>query len=723
MPPSVPVPPGEAPEPIDPELARRLVGTGPGPEADDEPAEPAGGGEPLRLDKSGALLGLPKRPAVKALRKDDADAGLAPEPRAGPAPPDADPEAAGPAEPTSLARPRKARLPERRRLLRPEDAPAEGAPEAVLAPDAVEEIAIPAGAFLYGDGPEAREVPAFAVDKYPVTNAAYERFVLETGHRPPLYWPRGALPEELRDHPVVGVDYFDALAYARWKGKDLPFEDEWERAARGTDGRTYPWGHEPELDGAHTARAGIKMTLPVTWCRRNVSPEGVCDTVGNAWELTHSPAPGGGVVVRGGSWYDFALYAKTYFRFAARPDARNGTIGFRCVRRAQEREAPREVPVEQVEAEIAARRGAQPAPDPAGFDPERRDLVPDYPRLRELLAEAQAAALLAPLHAAPGRSPLTPGVLPPEPAPGAPRTGPLRPHAPAPRPAAGPSPPGAASAPPSDPAPAPAPAVRPPATAAPAPAPRPAAPDRARAQHVVETAAAAAGLAPAAPATPAPRPIPPWLWALVLGGIVLLGGVIVVLTGTRGDAPQGPALPPAAEPPPASALAGLPEPKPYGDLRTDGQPPVVHDAADPAARAALGSGVWLLVFLDPDTPPGAQTLRAAYTLHRQLVEGGVRVAVVLPRATHLSPAGRPLDGVELGAYDRANDRGGFLYDGLEVWYDPGTLRAAYGLRGEGAAPAAVLLYQGRPERRMGTADGGFTAHALARLARRAWELR
>ncbi len=197
-------------------------------------------------------------------------------------------------------------------------------------PDAM--VAVRGGAFMFGEDKRRVSVPEFELDRDPVTNGDYERFVLATGHRPPLYWRAGRCPEDLRDHPVVGVDVFDAIAYARWAGKDLPYEDEWERAARGTDGRTYPWGDEPDL-AANTARTGLKMTLPVGFYAKNVSPEGCRDMVGNAWELTLSPAPGGGVVVRGGSWFDFALYAKTYFRFASRPEARNGTIGFRCVRR------------------------------------------------------------------------------------------------------------------------------------------------------------------------------------------------------------------------------------------------------------------------------------------------------------------------------------------------------------------------------------------------------
>ena len=97
--------------------------------------------------------------------------------------------------------------------------------------------------------------------------------------------------------------------------------------------------------------------------------------VGNAWEITHSPAPGGGVVVRGGSWYDFALYAKTFFRFASRADARNGTIGFRCCSREAEREEPREVPLEM--ASRMERRLAES---------RRRGLLYPYEILRLLIA-------------------------------------------------------------------------------------------------------------------------------------------------------------------------------------------------------------------------------------------------------------------------------------------------------------------------------------------------
>ena len=283
-----------------------------------------------------------------------------------------------------------------------------------------DQVFVPSGPFLYSEAREERSLPAYWMDKYPVTNADYEVFTEETGHRAPAYWPQGQLPRALRDHPVVGVDYFDALAYASWVGKDLPFEDEWERAARGRDGRIFPWGNEPELSGANTARAGVRCTVSVDTHKINISPEGCWDMVGNCWELTHSPAPGGGVVVRGGSWYDFALYAKTYFRFASRPDVCNGTIGFRCVRRDSPRDDERrEVDPGLVAEEINKRRGKRALVDWTSFSAERRDLVPDFAHLARMEAESRerefAERPLRPTSQQAARSsytsPLTPSAL------------------------------------------------------------------------------------------------------------------------------------------------------------------------------------------------------------------------------------------------------------------------------------------------------------------------
>ncbi|MFQ5901773.1 MAG: formylglycine-generating enzyme family protein, partial [Thermodesulfobacteriota bacterium] len=87
-------------------------------------------------------------------------------------------------------------------------------------------------------------LPAFYIDKYEVTNKEYKEFVDVMGHRPPDNWESGIYPEVQDDHPVIYVDWYDAYAYCAWRGKRLPTEAEWEKAARGTDGRRFPWGDE-----------------------------------------------------------------------------------------------------------------------------------------------------------------------------------------------------------------------------------------------------------------------------------------------------------------------------------------------------------------------------------------------------------------------------------------------------------------------------------------------
>src|SRR5262249_24276545 len=84
---------------------------------------------------------------------------------------------------------------------------------------------------------------AYYIDKFEVTNRRYARFLADTGHRKPRYWSLKLYNEP--DQPVVGVGWSDAEAYAKWAGKRLPTEEEWEKAARGTDGRIWPWGDEP----------------------------------------------------------------------------------------------------------------------------------------------------------------------------------------------------------------------------------------------------------------------------------------------------------------------------------------------------------------------------------------------------------------------------------------------------------------------------------------------
>jgi toxoflavin biosynthesis protein ToxD len=196
-------------------------------------------------------------------------------------------------------------------------------------------------------------VPAFRIAIAPVTNAEYQVFVWESGHKVPKGWNGFRFPEEKGDHPVVNISLGDAQAYCAWLSKTLgqsfrlPTEAEWEKAARGSDGRMYPWGEEFDPWRCNTLESAKNGTVPV----RSYSPAGdsifgCVDMLGNVFEWTSSllipypyvPVPAAGnpaadakYVVRGGAWY--------YSRKLARCPAREGVIvtyaspalGFRIV--------------------------------------------------------------------------------------------------------------------------------------------------------------------------------------------------------------------------------------------------------------------------------------------------------------------------------------------------------------------------------------------------------
>jgi formylglycine-generating enzyme required for sulfatase activity len=233
--------------------------------------------------------------------------------------------------------------------------------------DGKEMVYIPAGDFLMGsDEGKDNERPAhtiyldaFYIDRYPVTNEEYKRFVDATGHPVPCYqvewadlydynWDpdRRTPPEGKENHPVVLVTWKDAKAYAAWADKRLPTEAEWERAARGTDGRRWPWGNEFIQDRCNCKEAKIAATTPVgQYSPEGDSPEGLVDMVGNVWEWTGSlfrPYPydandgresqeaNGWRVLRGGSW----MNDLDRDRCTARLDADFlffSNVGFRCV--------------------------------------------------------------------------------------------------------------------------------------------------------------------------------------------------------------------------------------------------------------------------------------------------------------------------------------------------------------------------------------------------------
>ncbi|MGQ9733062.1 MAG: formylglycine-generating enzyme family protein [Candidatus Zipacnadales bacterium] len=191
--------------------------------------------------------------------------------------------------------------------------------------------------WLEGELPQRKlDVPAFAIDKYPVTNAQYAEFCAATGYRAPTYWHGDKPPAHLFDHPVVAVNRADAIAYCRWAGKRLPTEIEWEKAARGEEGLVFPWGNEfdPNACQWNPQRLGGGLrTAPVDSHPRGASPYGVMDMVGNVAEWCADPPPPHGAL-RGGCWLTSEVFN---LRAAARN--MNGFdnnaalfYGFRCVK-------------------------------------------------------------------------------------------------------------------------------------------------------------------------------------------------------------------------------------------------------------------------------------------------------------------------------------------------------------------------------------------------------
>jgi formylglycine-generating enzyme required for sulfatase activity len=198
--------------------------------------------------------------------------------------------------------------------------------------DGKEYVRIPAGEFLYGDKKEKKTLPEYWIARTPVTNAEYARFVVETGYKPPEHWKGKIPPQDLAEHPVVNVNWEDAASYAEWAEGRLPTEEEWEKAARGTDGREYPWGNTFDKEKCNSAEGHIGGTTPVgQYSPAGDSPYGVADMAGNVWEWTASEHEKGGRVVRGGAFHADGWYVCCAFRDNWYPDFRYGFGGFRVV--------------------------------------------------------------------------------------------------------------------------------------------------------------------------------------------------------------------------------------------------------------------------------------------------------------------------------------------------------------------------------------------------------
>jgi iron(II)-dependent oxidoreductase len=197
------------------------------------------------------------------------------------------------------------------------------------------------------------ELKPYYMDKYPVTNAEFKKFLDATHYHPEddlnflKDWKGGAIPAGWENKPVTWVSIEDARAYAKWAGKRLPHEWEWQFAAQGTDGRSYPWGNTWDSKAVPEPDKGRMMRGPdnVDAHPEGASPFGVMDMVGNVWQWTdeYLDEHTRGGILRGGSYYQ-PQGSIWYFPQAYRNDNhgkllmmapsydRSAAVGFRCVK-------------------------------------------------------------------------------------------------------------------------------------------------------------------------------------------------------------------------------------------------------------------------------------------------------------------------------------------------------------------------------------------------------
>jgi formylglycine-generating enzyme required for sulfatase activity len=207
-------------------------------------------------------------------------------------------------------------------------------------------------------------VPAFAIAKYPVTNAQFAKFIEAGGYREekwwmstpswmvhkkvwtePRYWGNALFngPEQ----PVVGVSWYESTSFCTWlsaltgENISLPTEQQWQRAAQGDDGRLYPWGNEEPNDQLCNWKNSNGRTTPVTHYPLGASPFGVMDMAGNVWEWCLTDYMSGGLVhdgrglplIRGGAFFvSFSSHLRVVHRDSEYPDSRASVLGFRLVR-------------------------------------------------------------------------------------------------------------------------------------------------------------------------------------------------------------------------------------------------------------------------------------------------------------------------------------------------------------------------------------------------------
>jgi formylglycine-generating enzyme len=226
-------------------------------------------------------------------------------------------------------------------------------------------VRVSAGEFLMGSDPKVDmdaftdellqhrlTLPEFYIGKYPVTNEQYAAFVKTGRQGAPKHWEKGEIPAGKGNHPVVNVSWRAAVAFCQWlsqaSGKTirLPSEAEWEKAARGRDGRIYPWGNDPPTKELCNFAGNVGDTTRVGQYPAGASPCSALDMAGNVWEWTgnlyrpypyqsedgrKSPDGEGKRVVRGGSWDFIQWYARCAVRYTNLADNYTDDFGFRVV--------------------------------------------------------------------------------------------------------------------------------------------------------------------------------------------------------------------------------------------------------------------------------------------------------------------------------------------------------------------------------------------------------
>ncbi len=223
--------------------------------------------------------------------------------------------------------------------------------------DGMQQVFVPAGAFEMGSSASDKaadedekpqhmvSLDSFWMDRTEITNALYAGCVAAGACTAPAHSSRYGDPK-YTNHPILGSAWTQAQSYCTWAARRLPTEAEWEKAARGTDGRIYPWGNTPPENNFLNFDQQVDDTSPVGVYPQGASPYGALDMAGNVWEwvadwydpiyYSHSPAsnPSGGIesnlrVLRGGDRDSISKNVRVTERFWAFP-GRNDTDGFRC---------------------------------------------------------------------------------------------------------------------------------------------------------------------------------------------------------------------------------------------------------------------------------------------------------------------------------------------------------------------------------------------------------